>query len=104
MRLVKDGNPGAHAVRVVCVGSNHQSVDAVRRWPRGSMFPLAEGYADLDGKAFHAYYCDDCVAADPTLCAAVIRLCAWCKRLLGFKEPLCDECLKYWGKRKGEHT
>ena len=43
----------------------------------------------------------------------MIRLCAWCKRLLGFKEPLddartthgiCEECLKYWGKRKGEHT
>lgn len=61
MRLVKDSNPGAHAVRVVCRGKNHHVVDAERRFPRGPMFTLAEGYADLDGEAFIAYYCDDCV-------------------------------------------
>jgi hypothetical protein len=72
MRLVKDTNHGAFAVRVVCVGPNHAAIDQQRRFPRGSMFTLAEGYADLDGKAFVDYYCDDCVAADPALKAAVV--------------------------------
>jgi len=62
MRLVKDTNPGAHAVRVVCVGSCHKEIDERRRWPRGSMFTLAEGYSDLDGQPYVDYYCDDCVA------------------------------------------
>lgn len=57
MRLVKDNSPGGHAVRVLCC-------------ERSTMFTLAEGYADLDGEAFVAYYCPTCVqpylqVADP---------------------------------------
>ena len=49
MRLVQDNSPGGHAVRVVCCECS-------------TMFTLAEGYADLDGEAFVAYYCPRCVA------------------------------------------
>lgn len=63
MRLVKDRNPGAFAVQVVCVGHEHMGKP---------MFTLAEGYADLDGRAFVDYYCDRCVAASPQLTAAIV--------------------------------
>lgn len=63
MRLVKDSSPGGRAVRVVCIGTEHGAIDATRRYRRGPMFTLAEGYADLDGEPFKAYYCDDCAEA-----------------------------------------
>ena len=60
MRLVKDSNPGAHAVTVSCRGPRHET-----RWP-GSLprFTLAEGYADLDGVPFLDYYCNACVVKE----------------------------------------
>jgi hypothetical protein len=56
VKLVKDTNPGAYAVQVRCIGKQHEG---------RPMFTLAEGYADLDGEAFIAYYCDSC--ANPLL-------------------------------------
>lgn len=53
MKLVKDNNPGAYAVAVSCVHPSHEG--NTRR------FTLADGYSDLDGKAFVDYYCDSCV-------------------------------------------
>ena len=61
MRLVKDTNPGAYAVQVRCIGPHHHELNT-RAHSR--MFTLAEGYADLDGKAFEAYYCDACAGAE----------------------------------------
>ena len=62
MRLVKDESPGAFAVRVQCIHPEHARINAARRYPRpGRWFTLAEGYSDLDGEPFVAYYCDDCI-------------------------------------------
>lgn len=61
MRLVKDNNPGAWAVSVRCIGQHHDINNAMRKYPRkGGWFILAEGYSDLDGEAFVAYYCAEC--------------------------------------------
>ena len=62
MKLVKDSSPGAWAVKVPCVGENHYlSVPpGGRHLTNTTMFTLAQGYADLDGEAFKAYYCDAC--------------------------------------------
>jgi len=69
MRLVKDRNVGAFAVYVPCIQAGHKGP---RFNPTYTMFLLAEGYADLDGVPFQAYYCDKCVAASATLQAAVL--------------------------------
>ena len=52
MKLVKDNSPGAWAVKVICISPKHKG--------SSRMFTLAEGYADLDGPAFKAYYCNGC--------------------------------------------
>lgn len=68
MKLVKDKSVGAYAIQVPCVSPDHYANNAKRRYPRrGIMFTLAEGFFDIDGKAFVDYYCDDCVNADPNL-------------------------------------
>ena len=56
MRLVKDTSDGGRAIQVPCIGANHAKPSR--------MFTLAEGYADLDGEAFVAYYCDECALAE----------------------------------------
>lgn len=66
MRLVKDTNPGAYAVHVRCVGTNHDKYSASRS------FLLAKGYADLDGLAFLDYYCDACASEFPDSCKVVM--------------------------------
>lgn len=69
MRLVKDTSPGAYAVMVVCIGPRHDEIKS--KYRTGRMFTLAEGYADLDGEPFVAYYCTECVLDDPDLAKAV---------------------------------
>lgn len=50
-------------VSVPCVGTNHAALNAVRGFPAAtSMFPIGDGFADLDGPAFQAYYCAKCAA------------------------------------------
>lgn len=49
MRLEKTATPGANAICVPCCQC-------------GKMFTLSKGWADLDGKTFHAYYCDLCAS------------------------------------------
>ena len=73
MRLVKDISPGAYAVRVPCIGKDHAAHRKTLKLIPSVMFTLAEGYADLDGKAFVDYYCDACVEADPVLTAAILQ-------------------------------
>ena len=63
MKLVKDRNPGAYAIKVPCVGKHHATLNAKNDLPAPSiMFTLAEGYADIEGRAFQDYYCDKCAA------------------------------------------
>lgn len=69
MRLVKDTSPGAQAVSVRCIGKRHAELNKgtaadFGKGERTRMFRLADGYADLDGKAFEAYYCDACAGAE----------------------------------------
>lgn len=45
---VRDGNPGAYAVKVQCIDC-------------GTMRLLAEMLIDRDGPAFRAYYCPACL-------------------------------------------
>lgn len=64
MKLVKDNSVGGWAVQVECVGRDHEEIKRAKnvRWI-SRWFTLAEGYADLDGREFVDYYCDDCVNA-----------------------------------------
>lgn len=64
MRLVKDNSAGAWGTSVPCIGPRHHELNEKRHGHRhtNTMFTLAEGYADLDGEAFKAYYCDACAA------------------------------------------
>ncbi len=67
MRLVKDISDGARAVNVPCIGKRHVELNEgtaqdFGQGARTRMFRLADGYADLDGPAFKAYYCDPCAA------------------------------------------
>ena len=65
MNLVKDSSDGARAVSVKCIGERHAELNAgttadFGQGERTRMFRLADGYADLDGQSFVAYYCDAC--------------------------------------------
>lgn len=53
MKLVKDNSPGSWAVKVPCIHPQHEG--------ESRMFTLAEGWSDIEGKAFVDYYCLACV-------------------------------------------
>jgi hypothetical protein len=53
-KLVRDRNPGAHEVRVLCLACGH--------W-----LYLSEALIDLDGPAFEAYYHAECAPAESGL-------------------------------------
>ena len=55
MRLVKGVAPRDYETSVPCDGERHEG---------SRMFILAHGYADLDGEAYRAYYCDRCANRD----------------------------------------
>jgi hypothetical protein len=66
-RLVQDHSPGAYAVTVSCYGC-------------GERRSLADMFADLDGPAFQAYFCPECVPYDRTVPSCDHNGCARCYR------------------------
>jgi hypothetical protein len=63
MKLVKLTGPEGSRGLVRCVGPNHQGIFGTR------MIPVADAYADLDGKAFVDFYCKACRPDKaPTFC------------------------------------
>lgn len=55
MRLIQDRSAGAQAVSVPCAAADH-----IGRPPGNSMFTLSQGFADIDGPPFQAYFCGAC--------------------------------------------